>query len=154
MVWTVVYLPAAEGERGKLPGNERAAPHNAVRKLEEIGPDLPYPHSSDAATAALLARRKISRWSAEYTATVRTTNAVALITRSVTALLTECGHWNPGSQLWEPMSSDSPGLTTTSRGRICRGSLPARLPQTVPDTGFVPGGQGVAGSNPAVPTIA
>ena len=37
-------------------------------------------------------------------------------------------------------------------GRICRGSLPARLPQTVPDTGFVPGGQGVAGSNPAVPT--
>lgn len=30
-----------------------------------------------AATAALLARRKISRWSAEYTATVRTANAVA-----------------------------------------------------------------------------
>jgi hypothetical protein len=41
-----VYLPAAEGERDKLPGNERAALHNVVRKLEEIGPDLPYPHSA------------------------------------------------------------------------------------------------------------
>lgn len=47
-----MYLPAAEGERDKLPGNERAALHNAVRKLEEIGPDLPYPHSSDARGAA------------------------------------------------------------------------------------------------------
>ena len=31
--------------------------------------------------------------------------------------------------------------------------LSARLPQTWADTGFVAGGQGVAGSNPAVPTI-
>jgi hypothetical protein len=30
--------------------------------------------------------------------------------------------------------------------------LSVRCPQTGPDTGFVPGGQGVAGSNPAVPT--
>jgi hypothetical protein len=30
--------------------------------------------------------------------------------------------------------------------------LLVRLPQTRADTGFVPGGQGVAGSNPAVPT--
>jgi hypothetical protein len=33
------------------------------------------------------------------------------------------------------------------------GQLLVRLPQTKPDTGFVPGGQGVAGSNPAVPTV-
>jgi hypothetical protein len=59
---------------------------------------------------------------------------------------------NPGSQLREPMPFDSPGLTATPRERICRRRLPARLPQTGPDTGFVPGGQGVAGSNPAVPT--
>jgi hypothetical protein len=30
--------------------------------------------------------------------------------------------------------------------------LSVRLLQIAPDTGFVPGGQGVAGSNPAVPT--
>ncbi len=33
------------------------------------------------------------------------------------------------------------------------GRLSVRLAQTAPDTGFVPGGQGVAGSNPAVPTV-
>jgi hypothetical protein len=37
-------------------------------------------------------------------------------------------------------------------GRICRGRLPARLRQTGPDTRFVPGGQGVAGSNPPAGT--
>lgn len=46
------YLPAAEQERAKLPGAERAAIRNAVRKLESIGPQLPYPHSSDARAAA------------------------------------------------------------------------------------------------------
>ena len=65
-----MYLPAAEGERDKLPGNERAALHNAVRKLEEIGPDLPYPHSSDARGAAglreLRPRRGRNPWRALY----------------------------------------------------------------------------------------
>ena len=65
-----MYLPAAGGERDKLPGNERAALHNAVRKLEEIGPDLPYPHSSDARGAAglreLRPRRGSSPWRAIY----------------------------------------------------------------------------------------
>jgi hypothetical protein len=50
------------------------------------------------------------------------------------------------------MPADSPGLTPTLTERICRRRLPARLPQTDPDTRFMPGGQGVAGSNPAVPT--
>lgn len=67
-----MYLPAAEGERDKLRGNERAALHNAVRKLEEIGPDLPYPHSSDARGAAglreLRPRRGSSPWRALYPA--------------------------------------------------------------------------------------
>jgi hypothetical protein len=47
-VWAVDYLPAAEEERGKLPGKERAAIYNAVKKLQALGPDLPYPHSGDA----------------------------------------------------------------------------------------------------------
>ena len=46
-MWTVAYLPEAEQERGKLPGRERAAMHNAVRKLESLGPALGYPHTSD-----------------------------------------------------------------------------------------------------------
>ena len=40
------YLPAAEQERSKLPGTERAAIDNAVEKLQNLGPQLPYPHSS------------------------------------------------------------------------------------------------------------
>jgi hypothetical protein len=46
-MWDVVYLPAAEQERDKLPGNEKAALYNAVQKLEHIGPTLGYPHTSD-----------------------------------------------------------------------------------------------------------
>jgi hypothetical protein len=50
------------------------------------------------------------------------------------------------------MPADSPGRPVTTRD-ICAGErLPARLPLTCLDTLSVPGGQGVAGSNPAVPT--
>jgi hypothetical protein len=42
----VTYLDGARDERSKLPGIERAAVDNAVKKLEAIGPELPYPHSS------------------------------------------------------------------------------------------------------------
>lgn len=62
-----MYLSAAEGERDKLSGHERAALHNAVWKLEEIGPDLPYPHSSDARGTGLRElrpRRGSSPWRA------------------------------------------------------------------------------------------
>jgi hypothetical protein len=45
-MWPVVYHPDAEQERGKLPGNEREALYNAVRKLESIGPALGSPHTS------------------------------------------------------------------------------------------------------------
>jgi hypothetical protein len=69
-MWPVVYLPAAEQERDKLPGTERAALYNAVRKLQEIGPTLPYPHSSDVRTAPglreLRPRRGRSPWRALY----------------------------------------------------------------------------------------
>jgi hypothetical protein len=51
------------------------------------------------------------------------------------------------------MASDFPGLPATVLD-VCAGErLPVRLPQTCPDCSSVPGGQGVAGSNPAVPTI-
>jgi hypothetical protein len=46
-MWIVVYLPAAEEEEGKLPGTERAAIYNAVRKLESLGLELRFPHVSD-----------------------------------------------------------------------------------------------------------
>jgi hypothetical protein len=45
-VWQVKYLPEAADERAALPATERAAIENAVRKLESLGPDLPYPHTS------------------------------------------------------------------------------------------------------------
>jgi hypothetical protein len=69
-------------------------------------------------------------------ATVGAANAVAPITRSGTALVAECGHWNPGSQLWEPTSSDSPGLTTTSRGESAEGASPPDYlrPSQTPDS--------------------
>jgi hypothetical protein len=43
------YLRQAELERSKLPAGERTAVYNAVRKLEALGPDLPFPHSSGVA---------------------------------------------------------------------------------------------------------
>src|SRR4029077_1430207 len=58
----------------------------------------------------------------------------------------------PGSQPREPTPSDSPPPIPTQPDRPCRREPPVRLPQIMPDTGFVPGGQGVAGSNPDVPT--
>ena len=45
-MWTVLYLPEAEGERRRLPAVEKAALINADRKLQALGPRLPYPHSS------------------------------------------------------------------------------------------------------------
>jgi hypothetical protein len=45
-MWTVLYLPEAEGERSRLPAVEKAALINADRKLQALGPQLPYPHSS------------------------------------------------------------------------------------------------------------
>ena len=45
-MWTVLYLPEAEEERRLLPAAEKAAVINADRKLEALGPQLPYPHSS------------------------------------------------------------------------------------------------------------
>jgi hypothetical protein len=55
---------------------------------------------------------------------------------------------NRGSQPTQIRSD----LPRRPRNVIADGRLSARLSQTGPDTGFVPGGQGVAGSNPAVPT--
>lgn len=45
-MWTVLYLPEAEDERRRLPAAERNALINADRKLQALGPQLPYPHSS------------------------------------------------------------------------------------------------------------
>ena len=70
VVWLVVYLPAAEQERDKLPGNEREAMYNAIRKLESIGPALGYPHTSAVKAAAglreLRPRQGRSPWRALY----------------------------------------------------------------------------------------
>lgn len=41
-----MYLPGTATERDRLEARERAALYNAVRKLEALGPDLGYPHSS------------------------------------------------------------------------------------------------------------
>jgi hypothetical protein len=69
-MWLVVYLPAAEQERDKLPGTERAALYNAVRKLESIGPALGYPHTSAVKAVAglreLRPRGGRSPWRALY----------------------------------------------------------------------------------------
>jgi hypothetical protein len=45
-VWTVVYLPDAATERDALDARERSALYNAVNKLQVLGQDLGYPHSS------------------------------------------------------------------------------------------------------------
>src|SRR5664280_1370266 len=45
-MWDVVYLPEAESERLVLPKVERNALIHAVEKLEALGPQLGYPHTS------------------------------------------------------------------------------------------------------------
>ena len=55
---------------------------------------------------------------------------------------------NCGSQ----RAQTRPGPPRRLRNVTAGERLAVRPPQTRPDTGFVPGGQGVAGSNPAVPT--
>src|ERR1039457_4574446 len=46
MPWTVSLHPQAEAEFRRIPVAERAAVLNAAQKLEALGPDLGYPHSS------------------------------------------------------------------------------------------------------------
>lgn len=46
MPWTVLLLPQTEAKLRQLPATERVAVLNAVKKLEALGPDLGYPHSS------------------------------------------------------------------------------------------------------------
>jgi len=46
MPWTVYLLPQAETELESLPAAERVAVLNAAKKLEALGPDLSYPHTS------------------------------------------------------------------------------------------------------------
>jgi hypothetical protein len=57
-----------------------------------------------------------------------------------------------GSQPREPMVSSFPRLIPTAPDFSAGGTLRARLHLTYVDPLSVPGGQGVAGSNPAVPT--
>ena len=45
-MWEVVYYPDAEAERDETPIKERTAIRHAVEKLENLGPNLPFPHQS------------------------------------------------------------------------------------------------------------
>ena len=45
-MWPVRYVPQASDELDGLPGAERAAVLNAVEKLEAIGEQLGFPHTS------------------------------------------------------------------------------------------------------------
>ncbi len=54
MSWTTVLLPDAVKELRDLPNGEANAMKNAIKKLEAIGPDLAYPHSSHVRIAANL----------------------------------------------------------------------------------------------------
>jgi hypothetical protein len=70
VMWEVRYLPQAEDERGNLPGKERQALDNAIAKLEAIGPNLGYPHTSHVQQAddlrELRPRAGNSPWRALY----------------------------------------------------------------------------------------
>jgi len=69
-MWTVVYLPEAEQERDDIPDREQAALYNAVVKLQNVGPSLGYPHTSNVEGAdrlrELRPRGGRSPWRALY----------------------------------------------------------------------------------------
>lgn len=66
----MVYLPGAERERAALSAVERNALHNAVVKLEALGPALRHPHTSAvqgvASLRELRPRAGRSAWRALY----------------------------------------------------------------------------------------
>ncbi|MFG3554159.1 type II toxin-antitoxin system RelE/ParE family toxin [Micromonospora sp. NPDC047557] len=70
MPWLVLYHPEAIVELHALPAAERAAIGHAVEKLESLGPNLGYPHSSNVRSAVnlreLRPRGGRSRWRAFY----------------------------------------------------------------------------------------
>jgi phage-related protein len=69
-MWTVAYVAEAVAERDQLPAGERSALHNAIAKLEAVGPMLDYPHTSAVQGAAglreLRPRAGRSPWRALY----------------------------------------------------------------------------------------
>lgn len=69
-MWPVRYLDEAKAERDRLPAGERVAIQHAVEKLEALGPQLPYPRSSDVRNAPRLRelrpRAGRSRWRPLY----------------------------------------------------------------------------------------
>ena len=46
-MWRVLVLDQVARELRRLPSTERGAVENAMKKLEALGPDLRFPHSSD-----------------------------------------------------------------------------------------------------------
>jgi hypothetical protein len=70
VVWEVLIHPEAQKELGKLSAREKAAVVGAMEKLRAIGPDLPYPHSSNVQAASdlreLRPRQGRSPWRAFY----------------------------------------------------------------------------------------
>jgi hypothetical protein len=51
VAWAVVVHPLASAELASIPVREQVAVRNAMLKLQEIGPVLPFPHSSAVADA-------------------------------------------------------------------------------------------------------
>ncbi|MEH1016143.1 type II toxin-antitoxin system RelE/ParE family toxin [Micromonospora sp. CPCC 206060] len=70
MSWAVLVHPEADLELGKVGPRERVAIVNALKKLQEIGPSLGYPHTSDVRGAnhlrELRPRAGRSPWRAFY----------------------------------------------------------------------------------------
>ncbi|MCD2191363.1 type II toxin-antitoxin system RelE/ParE family toxin [Actinomycetospora soli] len=69
-MWEVRYLPDAQAELEGVPPREQAAIENAIKKLAQLGGQLPYPHSSNVQGATnlreLRPRGGNSPWRAFY----------------------------------------------------------------------------------------
>jgi hypothetical protein len=70
MSWTVLLHPLAKKELAALTVQEKGAVDNAMKKLEALGPDLGYPHSSAVQASdrirELRPRSGRSQWRAFY----------------------------------------------------------------------------------------
>jgi hypothetical protein len=119
-------------------GRGRAALRTSSLSRSRVGPPEPVPCASASDTAAPPPTNQATR--SEHPARNESAFGVTYCQRSLGA---SCGSQHPQILLHR----SRPRRTVATGER-----LPVRLPQTGSDTGFVPGGQGVAGSNPAVPT--
>lgn len=83
VTWTVLVHPDAKIELAALPQQEIAAIDNAMKKLEALGPNLPFPHSSAVKDADRLREVRPRAGNSPWRAFYRQTGEVLFVVGAI-----------------------------------------------------------------------